>query len=172
MLEALEGGIDRDRVPDCVLSTAGIETKMFVAAQRACPEVGLLWIAAECREKDVAIQPTLAETRKTAPELWINGQKPAAIERQSLNYEWMPNEVLYRRVYDASDGELQLRPVVPTGGTSQMEVPGVGSRELSLRSRIILEYHNGVLGGHQGRDKTYHRIEQDWWWARHVQGCG
>ena len=76
----------------------------------------------------------------------------------------MVNKVLYRRVYDASDGELQLRPVVPTGGTSQMEVPGVGSRELSLRSRIILEYHNGVLGGHQGRDKTYHRIERDWWW--------
>ena len=75
-----------------------------------------------------------------------------------------PSRVLFRRVYDASEGEIQLRVAVPTGGTSSMEVPGVGRRDLSLRNRLLLEYHNGVLGGHLGRDKTYARLERDWWW--------
>ena len=45
-----------------------------------------------------------------------------------------------------------------------MEVPGIGSRELRMRDRILVEYHNSVLGGHLGRDKTYMRLERDWWW--------
>ena len=71
---------------------------------------------------------------------------------------------MYRRVYDFIDGELQLRVAVPTGAVSSMEVPGVGKRELTLRDRLILDYHNSVLGGHLGRDKTQERLERDWWW--------
>ena len=86
-----------------------------------------------------------------------------------------PSLLLYRRVYDSADGEVQLRLAVPTGGVAGIEVPGVGRRDLSLRSRIIYEYHNGVLGGHVGRDRTYARLERDWWWpgmyADTVQWC-
>jgi len=45
-----------------------------------------------------------------------------------------------------------------------MEVPGVGRVELSLRNRILVEYHNGKLGGHRGREATYDRLEKDFWW--------
>ena len=27
-----------------------------------------------------------------------------------------------------------------------------------------MEYHNGKLGGHRGREATYDRLEKDFWW--------
>ena len=94
----------------------------------------------------------------------MKSQKIPAIERQVHHYEIRHKGLLCRRVYDVADGELQLRVVVPTGRTSWMEVPGVGARELRMSDRILLEYHNNVLEGHLGRDKTYARLERDWCW--------
>ena len=161
---ALEGSVDRDNIPDCLLTTTGLEQGMFIAAQRACQELGLIYLAVECRDGDLPIQSTLNKSKTVAPELWIKGPKGPAIERQSLNYERTIAGLLCRRVYDSVDGELQLRPAVPSGAAQRVEVPGIGERELSLRDRLMLEYHNGKLGGHLGRDKTFHRLERDWWW--------
>jgi len=68
--------------------------------------------------------------------------------RHSEKFELLDG-LLYRRVYDAADGELQLRVCVPDEELSALEMPGIGRRKLNCRSRILLEYHNGMLGGHQ-----------------------
>ena len=134
--------MDQENIPDCLLTTTGLEQGMFIAAQRACQELGLIYLAVECRDENLPTQSTLNKSKTVAPELWIKGPKGPSIERQSLNYERTPAGLLCRRVYDSVDGELQLRPAVPTGAAQRVEVPGVGERELSLRDRLMLEYHN------------------------------
>ena len=72
--------------------------------------------------------------------------------------------VLMRRVYDPFDHEVQLRLVAPTGYIGKFERPGAGPADLGIRERILLEYHNGRLGGHLGVEKTAQRILKDWYW--------
>ena len=164
VVDALEGKIDHEAIEPNWLSVAGLEREFFIAAQRACKDCGLLYIAVQARDNNRSLGADLNKSKTIAPELWINGQKPASVERQSLNYEITSVGVLCRRVYDSVDGELQLRPCVPTGAAQKIEVPGIGEKSLSLRDRLLLEYHNGKIGGHLGRDKTFQRVERDWWW--------
>ena len=35
---------------------------------------------------------------------------------------------------------------------------------MGFRERILLEYHNGRLGGHQGRERTMDNVSRDFWW--------
>ena len=72
--------------------------------------------------------------------------------------------MLYRRVYDAVDGEVQLRLCVPDQAHSQYEYPDQAYKSLGYRERLILEYHNGPLGGHVGRERTYEILSKDFWW--------
>ena len=44
------------------------------------------------------------------------------------------------------------------------ELPGLGEKKLGYRERILLEYHNGPLAGHPGREKTTEMVERSWWW--------
>ena len=85
----------------------------------------------------------------------MSSPKAASIERKAEYFELTDQGLLSRRVYDAADGEVQLRVAVPTGGASWMEVPGVGARELKIRDHIMVEFLNGILGGHLGQGKTY-----------------
>ena len=64
-----------------------------------------------------------------ASELCVSSPKAASIERKAEDFELTDQGLLCRRVYAAADGEVQLRVAVPTGGTSWMEVPGVGAHE-------------------------------------------
>ena len=72
--------------------------------------------------------------------------------------------VLMKRVYDPVDHEVQLRLVAPEGSINRLEYPGEGTRPLGIREKILLEYHNGKIGGHLGAEKTARRILQDWYW--------
>jgi len=69
-----------------------------------------------------------------------------------------------RRVYDPWDHEVQLRLVAPEGGSNRYDMPGVGQGVLTVRAKVLLEYHNSKLGGHLGVDKTVNRIWKDWYW--------
>ena len=165
IIGALEGEeINREQVPPVNLTILGLETNALVNAQRACPELGLYYVAVNAKEGGHPISGALAQAKREIPELWVNGPKPASIERQSEKFTLSDGGVLCRKVYDTTDGEMQLRVCVPSGPLGRMEVPGVGSRDLTLRNRLLLEYHNSKLGGHLGRDKTYMRLERDWWW--------
>ena len=86
-----------------------------------------------------------------------------AIMKLTSKYE-LHDGLLYRRAFDPVDCEIQLRCCAPQGNLSTMEYPGIGKRKLIIRNRICLEYHNGRLSGHQGRDRTLDLIEKDWWW--------
>ena len=35
---------------------------------------------------------------------------------------------------------------------------------MGFRGKILLEYHNGKLGGHQGRERTMDARSRDFWW--------
>ena len=72
--------------------------------------------------------------------------------------------VIFRRVYDAIEGEVQLRCCVSNVPTSQFELPGRGYRHLGYREKFLLDYHNGQLAGHQGRERTTECLERDCWW--------
>ena len=69
-----------------------------------------------------------------------------------------------KRVYDPVDHEVQLRLVAPEGSINRLEYPGEDTRPLGIREKILLEYHNGKIGGHLGAEKTARRILQDWYW--------
>ena len=81
----------------------------------------------------------------------------------ALEFELI-NGLLYRKVYDSVDMEVQLRLCVPSQDHSKFEMPGRGEKGISYRSRLILEYHNGRLGGHVGRERTYEMLSKDFWW--------
>ena len=44
------------------------------------------------------------------------------------------------------------------------ELPGRGKKTLGYRERLLLEYHNGPLAGHLGRERTYEHLSRDFWW--------
>ena len=85
------------------------------------------------------------------------------IVTSSMKFEIM-EEVLFRRVYEVGADEVQLRCVVPNVAAGRFDVPGLGSRPLGYREKLLLDYHNGTLGAHQGRDRTIESLERDFWW--------
>ena len=76
----------------------------------------------------------------------------------------MYDGLLYRRVYDEVGHEIQLRLVAPAGSFIRFELPGVGEAPLSVRERILLHYHDSVLGGHLGSDLIAERVRKDLHW--------
>ena len=38
-----------------------------------------------------------------------------------------------------------------------------------LRLRIVYEYHDALVGGHRGREKTYLTVKRDFYWPRQYQ---
>ncbi len=60
------------------------------------------------------------------------------------------------------DHEIQLRVVAPDRPIDRMEYPGAGPPDVGVRDKILLEYHNGPLGGYLGVVKTVTRILKDW----------
>ena len=83
---------------------------------------------------------------------------------RSLEKFELISTVLFRRVYNPVSGEVELRCAVPMGDAARFDHPGHGQTPLSYRAKIILEYHNGKLGGHQGRERTMDSISRDFWW--------
>ena len=93
----------------------------------------------------------------------LEGRRVDSIINASQRYDILDG-LLMKRVHDAEDNEVQLRIVAPEGHVGRMVVPGHATLELGVRERILLEYHNGRLGGHLGVDKTAARILKDWYW--------
>ena len=83
---------------------------------------------------------------------------------RALDRYELVNQVLFRRLYKPTSAEVELRCAVPSGAVSQFDFPGRGMTPLGFRERILLGYHNGKLGGHQGRERTYESIARDFWW--------
>ena len=71
--------------------------------------------------------------------------------------------LLFRRVYDDVEGEVQLRCCIPTGAWGQFDVPGHGFKPLGYRERLLLEYHNGPIASHQGRERKAEMLSRDFW---------
>ena len=90
----------------------------------------------------------LLEVMKEAPDAFEDKKVDGVIS--SLEKFEMINQVLFRRVYNLVSNQVELRCAVPSGAASRFDFPGRGSTPLGFRERILLEYHNGKLGGHQG----------------------
>ena len=163
VLADLDAGIRRDDLSDGNFSIAEVERERLVADQKVCPEIGPIYLMTEARQAGKDVRHEWNKFKRLAPEVFRNNVSAETVIRQSEKFE-IHDHLLFKKVFDAAEGEIQLRPAVPTGSTSAMELPGYGRRPLSMRNRLLLEYHNGILGGHQGRDTTMDRLEKDWWW--------
>jgi hypothetical protein len=106
----------------------------------------------------------LLEAKKEAPDAFKDKKVDGVI--RSLDKFEMINQVLFRRVYTPVSNQVELRCAVPIGAVSRFDFPGRGSTPLGFRERILLEYHNGKLGGHQGRERTMDNVSRDFWWPR------
>ena len=62
--------------------------------------------------------------------------------------------------YTVRHGLLQHSAVA--GDTTRVVVPDDGD----LRLRIMYEYHDALIGGHRGREKTYLTVGRDLYWPR------
>ena len=93
----------------------------------------------------------------------FKNKKVDAIVRSMPQYELL-NEVLFRRVFNPVSNQVELRCAVPSGAASRFDFPGRGQTPLGFRERILLEYLNGRLGGHQGRERTMDNVSRDFWW--------
>ena len=146
---------------DGTLDIAYVERERLISDQIVCPELGPIYHVVLARQRGAEVE--WQKLRRIAPEIFRNNVSADTVKRQSEKFE-IHNGLLYRRVFDAVEGEINLKPAVPTGAAAAIELPGYGQRSLDHRSRLLLEYHNGVLGGHMGRDTTMDRLERDWWW--------
>ena len=54
--------------------------------------------------------------------------------------------------------------MVPTGNARAFDFPGRGRTDHCFRKEILLHYHNGPLGGHQGQEWTMDALARDFWW--------
>ena len=147
---------------DC-LGAAGIERQMLIEGQRKCPDFAAIYVLLLAEAEGQDVQRALRALRRGSPSLFKERTSNDRLVRLAEKYE-LVGSLLYRRVYDRVEGESQLRCCVPSGSCGKFELPGIGEKELGYRERILLEYHNGPLAGHPGREKTTEMVERSWWW--------
>ena len=140
-------------------SIVGIERAKLIQKQIDCPWFGVIYAACDAAAQGADISHSIKTYAEQYPEN-IGDRKLDAIEKTSQRFE-LVDGMLMRRVYDPWDREVQLRLVAPEGSTQQFELLGQGPQPLEIRAQILLEYHNGPLGGHLGADKTARRIMKD-----------
>jgi hypothetical protein len=145
------------------LSVAQVEKGRLAAAQRVCRDLAAYYAALLAQAQGRCVRAALVELSKSEPS-YFTGKRIDSVIETSQRYELIDG-VLFRRVYDVVEGEVQLRCAVPRVHWGQYEMPGQGLKPLGYRERIPLEYHNGALGGHQGRERTMDSLERDFWWS-------
>ena len=144
------------------LSVQGIERSQLVAAQRVCPDLRAFYLGKLAEDLGKDARESLVQVQKEDKDAFQN-KKLDAVVRQLEHFE-LVNQVLFRRVYNSVSNQVELRCAVPSGKASTFDFPGRGTTPLGFRERILLEYHNGRLGGHQGRERTVESISRDFWW--------
>ena len=128
------------------LSVAGIERHRLASAQRVCPDLRAVYMGKLAEHLGRDPRQALLDVKKEAPDAFKDKKIDGVI--RSLDKFEMINQVLFRRVYNPVSNQVELRCAVPTGAVSRFDFPARGSTPLGFRERILLEYHNGKLGGH------------------------
>ena len=173
MVKGLMRGVGNPSSPQVVKETSivGIERAKLISAQKECPKFGVIYAACAAADQDGdSVKVVVQRYFREHPDHQMD-RKVDAIVNTSLRYE-LVDGLLMRRVYDVLDREVQLRIVAPEGSTQKFESVGKGPVPLEIRSQILLEYHNGPLGGHLGADKTATRVlNSGLVLARHLRGC-
>jgi len=144
------------------LAVAGIERANLSAAQRRCPDLKAAYLGKLASELGRDPREALLEVRTEDPGAFEKTKLDAVL--RSLDKYEMINNVLFRRVYNSVSSQVELRCAVPSGAAQRFDFPGRGHTPLGFRERILLEYHNGKLGGHQGRERTMDMVSRDFWW--------
>ena len=141
------------------LTVAGIEKNMLAGKQRVCPELRAIYLGKLAEAQGEDPRKALLAAEKDDPK-HFRAKRIDALVRSLDKFE-MVNTVLFRREYNIVSGEVELRCAAPTGDAVVFDHPGHGMSPLSYRSTIILDYHNGKIGGHQGRKRTVDMISRD-----------
>ena len=146
----------------------GVERYRLAAAQRACRDLGevmivLLGQESSTSRKNVvrALTDFRTERRLDATHRSIDG-----VFEYAEGFALFQG-LLYKIQWDAADMEHQYRLCIPEGVHSRMTMPGETlSREVGYRERVLLQYHNSQIGGHQGRDRCLELMSRDVWWPK------
>ena len=153
-----------------------MERAKLAAAQRACANCAPIIAVLKAQETTVDPIRVLNTLWRQCPEMRLNSRNDMIVT-SAMKYEIM-EEVLFRRIYEVRADEVQLRCVVPNVAAGRFDVPGLGPRPLGYREKLLLDYHHGPLGAHQGRDRTIESLERDFWWPgmyedvrRWCRGC-
>jgi transposase InsO family protein len=134
-------------------------------------------LASEPPSPPLAVSPDFAAIRaaqRDDPELAMLYQRllnpssvKQAVERAQLFLFKVKDELIYRSRPDLTS---------PAPRLSMQEWRLVIPR--SWRPRLLQEYHDGVIGGHLGQNKTYRRLADKYWWdgmytdvEAYVQSC-
>ena len=146
-----------------LFGTLAIERVMFEQAQRQCAELAPYYAVLYADDREGDAEQAVRELFSNRPELASKHKVSNVIHVARLRYE-LVERLLYRRVWDASEGDTALRCCVPDQPCGMVEIPGVGKKPMQYRQKIMFEYHNGPIAGHTGRDRTIELIERDFWW--------
>ena len=146
------------------LPIADLERERLSLAQQVCPDLAATYKVVEARDKgETRFHQILLRLKEKIPDCFAKRKNPEGVIKDSARYEIIGG-ILYRRVYDVTDDEVQLRACAPRGAMRSMQMPGIGECELELRKELFVIYHSSHLGGHLKRDKTIMALERDWWW--------
>ena len=135
---------------------------MISSAQRTCMELKPFYLGKYAEENGRDVRQTLLVAQKEDQNAF-KGTKIDSIIRSLSRFELI-NKILFRRVYNPVSNHIELRCAVPSGAASQFDFLGRGLTPLGYREKILLEYQNGTLGGHQGRERTMDNVSRDFWW--------
>ena len=144
------------------LTAMGLERVKLGAAQRRCPDFAVYYVVHLAWGANKNARDALIELKKQDSSL-MGVKKFDNVLQVALGYELI-NSVLFKRMYDTTEGEVQLRCAVPDVTASHYEQAGQGYRPLSYRNWLLMEYHNGKLAGHCGRERTTEMLERDFFW--------
>ena len=152
-----------------VLAHAGFEQGEILRLQQADPDFGDL----------VIVRKAIQETKFTPDELYqhvkaqINSgnkredaRRATTALREAGDY-WL-GDVLYKKVYDETEGVFGLRCVIPAGGLRSFWYNGRSYR-LSLRKSLLLMFHDSeILGAHSNREDTLQKLRERCVWPSMV----
>ena len=145
------------------LSIHGIERVRFANAQRECPGLKAVYTGKLLEPNGLtAVRKGTIDLKRKDPRAFQQRNVDSVI--RSLDDFEVNDRLLHKRVWVAFSGEVELKRAVPPGTARLIDFPGRGHKPMPFRKELMMQYHNGPLGGHRGRERTMELIARDYWW--------
>jgi hypothetical protein len=144
-----------------------IERERLAEAQKQCVDAGAIYTVQEAwlaGKPEQAVKQLMVKLKQEKPLLFQYRATADATMGAARSYE-MHDHLLYKKIYDSVAHEVQLRCVVPDVPLYSLATPFRTKEPVSMRKDLYRWYHESILGGHTGRERTVVAIQRDWWWS-------